>query len=359
MEQGGGERVEQGGGVGVRTRTNLEPSSVVYLSRMKVIHYPLSIIQSEIKAIDPMAHPLFSDILPADSTAASEVTSALGKATKPLDLDVNHFFSRAMMEDWLNAGINFGIRVVLAILLFLIGRWVIRRLLRIFERILKRRDIDGVAVTLLGSVLSALLYIALFLTLGGVLGVKSVSFAAVLASMGLAVGMALSGQLQNLAGGVIIMVTKPFAIGDYIVAQSVEGSVYAVSLFYTEILTPDNKRIFIPNGTLSGGVVVNCSHETTRRVEWTFGVEYDEDFDRVRTALEHLLASDERILKSPEPVIALHNLNSSSVDILVRAWVQSADLWPVFWDFNRRVYEDFNQRGISFPFPQLTVHQGK
>lgn len=351
--------MEQEGGVGVRTRTNLEPPSVVYLSRMKVIHYPLSIIQSETKAIDPMAHPLFSDILPADSTAASEVTSALGKATKPLDLDVNHFFSRAMMEDWLNAGINFGIRVVLAILLFLVGRWVIRRLLRIFERILKRRDIDGVAVTLLGSVLSALLYIALFLTLGGVLGVKSVSFAAVLASMGLAVGMALSGQLQNLAGGVIIMVTKPFAIGDYIVAQSVEGSVYAVSLFYTEILTPDNKRIFIPNGTLSGGVVVNCSHETTRRVEWTFGVEYDEDFDRVRTALEHLLASDERILKSPEPVIALHNLNSSSVDILVRAWVQSADLWPVFWDFNRRVYEDFNQRGISFPFPQLTVHQGK
>ena len=303
-----------------------------------------------------MALPLLSAVLPVDSTATTQLTSALGTATQPLELDVTKWFSRAMMNDWLNAGINFGIRVVLAILLFLIGRWVIRRLLRVFERILKRRDIDGVAVTLLGSVLTALLYIALFLTLGGVLGVKSVSFAAVLASMGLAVGMALSGQLQNLAGGVIIMVTKPFSIGDYILAQ---GSVRAVSLFYTEILTPDNKRIFIPNGVLSSGVVVNYSHEETRRVEWTIGVEYDEDFDRVRIALEHLLASDERILKSPEPVIALHNLNSSSVDILVRAWVQSADLWPVFWDFNRRVYEDFNRRGISFPFPQLTVHQGK
>ena len=306
-----------------------------------------------------MALPLLSAVLPVDSTATTQLTSALGTATQPLKLDVNNWFSRAMMNDWLNSGINFGIRVVLAILLFLIGRWVIRRLLRIFERILKRREIDGVAVTLLGSVLTALLYIALFLTLGGVLGVKSVSFAAVLASMGLAVGMALSGQLQNLAGGVIIMVTKPFSIGDYILAQTAEGSVRAVSLFYTEILTPDNKRIFIPNGVLSSGVVVNYSHEETRRIEWTIGIEYDEDFARVRSAIESLLESDERVLKTPEPVIVLHKLNSSSVDVLVRAWVRSDDLWPVFWDFNRRVYEDFNKRGISFPFPQLTVHQGK
>lgn len=306
-----------------------------------------------------MALPLLSAVLPVDSTATTQLTTALGTATQPLELDVTKWFSRAMMNDWLNSGINFGIRVVLAILLFLIGRWVIRRLLRVFERILKRREIDGVAVTLLGSVLTALLYIALFLTLGGVLGVKSVSFAAVLASMGLAVGMALSGQLQNLAGGVIIMVTKPFSIGDYILAQTAEGSVRTVSLFYTEILTPDNKCIFIPNGVLSSGVVVNYSHEKTRRIEWTIGIEYDEDFARVRSAIESLLESDERVLKTPEPTIVLHNLNSSSVDVLVRAWVRSEDLWPVFWDFNRRVYEDFNKRGISFPFPQLTVHQGK
>ena len=305
-------------------------------------------------------HPLFfAQILPADSAAGLELKEAIGAATQPLNLDIKHWFCRSMLEAWLNAGINFGLRVILVVVLFWLGKVVITRLKKIFNGILRRRNIEGVAVSLLDSVFTSILYIALFLFLAGVLGVKSVSFAAVLASVGLAVGMALSGQLQNLAGGVIIMVTKPFSIGDYILAQTAEGSVRAVSLFYTEILTPDNKRIFIPNGTLSGGVVVNCSHETTRRVEWTFGVEYDEDFDRVRTALEHLLASDERILKSPEPVIALHNLNSSSVDILVRAWVQSADLWPVFWDFNRRVYEDFNQRGISFPFPQLTVHQGK
>ena len=195
--------------------------------------------------------------------------------------------------------------------------------------------------------------------LASILGVKSVSFAAVLASMGLAVGMALSGQLQNLAGGVIIMVTKPFGIGDFISAQGVEGTVRSVRLFHTEVLTPDNKAVFIPNGTLSSSLVTNFSHEDIRRVEWTIGIEYDEDYQRVRQVILALLQQDERILTTPEPVIVLHNLNSSSVDILVRAWVASGDLWPVFWDFNERVYADFNAKGIGFPFPQLTVHQGK
>jgi len=305
-------------------------------------------------------NPLFfAQILPADSAAGSELKEAIGAATQPLNLDIKHWFSRSMLEEWLNAGINFGLRVILVVVLFWLGKVVITRLKKIFNGILRRRNIEGVAVSLLDSVFTAILYIALFLFLAGVLGVKSVSFAAVLASMGLAVGMALSGQLQNLAGGVIIMVTKPFSIGDYISAQTAEGSVRAVSLFYTEILTPDNKRIFIPNGVLSSGVMVNYSHEETRRIEWIIGVEYDEDFSRVRSAIESLLESDERILKIPESTIALHKLNNSSVDVLVRAWVRSDDLWPVFWDFNRRVYEDFNKRGISFPFPQLTVHQGK
>ena len=202
------------------------------------------------------------------------------------------------------------------------------------------------AVTLLDSLFSALCYIALGLTLAGILGVKSVSFAAVLASMGLAVGMALSGQLQNLAGGVIIMVTKPFGIGDFISAQGSEGTVRAVKLFHTEVLTPDNKTTFIPNGVLSSNVIVNFSHEGLRRVEWTIGI-------------ESLLQRDERILTSPEPTIVLHQLNSSSVDILVRAWVASGDLWAVYWDFNERVYAAFNEQGIGFPFPQLTLHQGK
>ena len=305
-------------------------------------------------------NPLFfAQILPADSAAGSELKEALGAATQPLNLDIKHWFSRSMLEEWLNAGINFGLRVILVLVLFWLGKVVITRLKKIFNGILRRRNIEGVAVSLLDSVFTAILYIALFLFLAGVLGVKSVSFAAVLASMGLAVGMALSGQLQNLAGGVIIIVTKPFKLGDFISAQGTDGTVKAVRLFHTEVLTPDNKVVFIPNSTLSSSLVTNFSHEELRRVEWTIGIEYDEDYQRVRQVILALLQQDQRILTTPEPVIVLHKLNDSSVDILVRAWVASGDLWPVFWDFNERVYADFNAKGIGFPFPQLTVHQGK
>lgn len=305
-------------------------------------------------------NPLFfAQILPADSAAGSELKEAIGAATQPLNLDIKHWFSRSMLEEWLNAGINFGLRVILVLVLFWLGKVVITRLKKIFNGILRRRNIEGVAVSLLDSVFTSILYIALFLFLAGVLGVKSVSFAAVLASMGLAVGMALSGQLQNLAGGVIIIVTKPFKLGDFISAQGTDGTVKAVRLFHTEVLTPDNKVVFIPNGTLSSSLVTNFSYEELRRVEWTIGIEYDEDYQRVRQVILALLQQDQRILTTPEPVIVLHKLNDSSVDILVRAWVASGDLWPVFWDFNERVYADFNAKGIGFPFPQLTVHQGK
>ena len=305
-------------------------------------------------------NPLFfAQILPADSAAGSELKEAIGAATQPLNLDIKHWFSRSMLEEWLNAGINFGLRVILVVVLFWLGKVVITRLRKIFNGILRRRNIEGVAVSLLDSVFTAILYIALFLFLAGVLGVKSVSFAAVLASMGLAVGMALSGQLQNLAGGVIIIVTKPFKLGDFISSQGTDGTVKAVRLFHTEVLTPDNKAAFIPNSLLSSSLVTNFSHEELRRVEWTIGIEYDEGYQRVRQVILALLQQDQRILTTPEPVIVLHKLNDSSVDILVRAWVASGDLWPVFWDFNERVYADFNAKGIGFPFPQLTVHQGK
>lgn len=305
-------------------------------------------------------HPLFfAQILPADSAAGSELKEAIGAATQPLNLDIKHWFSRSMLEEWLNAGINFGLRVILVVVLFWLGKVVITRLKKIFNGILRRRNIEGVAGSLLDSVFTAILYIALFLFLAGVLGMKSVSFAAVLASMGMAVGMALSGQLQNLAGGVIIIVAKPFKLGDFISSQGTDGTVKAVRLFHTEVLTPDNKVVFIPNSLLSSSLVTNFSHEELRRVEWTIGIEYDEDYQRVRQVILALLQQDQRILTTPEPVIVLHKLNDSSVDILVRAWVASGDLWPVFWDFNERVYADFNAKGIGFPFPQLTVHQGK
>ena len=264
-----------------------------------------------------------------------------------------------MLEEWLNAGINFGLRVILVLVLFWLGKVVITRLKKIFNGILRRRNIEGVAVSLLDSVFTAILYIALFLFLAGVLGVKSVSFAAVLASMGLAVGMALSGQLQNLAGGVIIIVTKPFKLGDFISSQGTDGTVKAVRLFHTEVLTPDNKAAFIPNGLLSSNNIINYSHENIRRVEWTIGIEYNEDFDRARNLLRSIIESDARILKTPDYTIALLSLGASSVNIVIRAWTANETYWDVFLDINERIYKEFNAAGIGFPFPQLTVHQAK
>lgn len=305
-------------------------------------------------------HPLFfAQILPADSAAGSELKEAIGAATQPLNLDIKHWFSRSMLEEWLNAGINFGLRVILVLVLFWLGKVVITRLKKIFNGILRRRNIEGVAVSLLDSVFTVILYIALFLFLAGVLGVKSVSFAAVLASMGLAVGMALSGQLQNLAGGVIIIVTKPFKLGDFISSQGTDGTVKAVRLFHTEVLTPDNKAAFIPNGLLSSNNIINYSHENIRRVEWTIGIEYNEDFDRARNLLRSIIESDARILKTPDYTIALLSLGASSVNIVIRAWTANETYWDVFLDINERIYKEFNAAGIGFPFPQLTVHQAK
>lgn len=306
--------------------------------------------------MDPL---FFAQILPADSAAGSELKEAIGAATQPLNLDIKHWFSRSMLEEWLNAGINFGLRVILVLVLFWLGKVVITRLKKIFNGILRRRNIEGVAVSLLDSVFTAILYIALFLFLAGVLGVKSVSFAAVLASMGLAVGMALSGQLQNLAGGVIIIVTKPFKLGDFISSQGTDGTVKAVRLFHTEVLTPDNKAAFIPNGLLSSNNIINYSHENIRRVDWTIGIEYNEDFDRARNLLRSIIESDARILKTPDYTIALLSLGASSVNIVIRAWTANETYWDVFLDINERIYKEFNAAGIGFPFPQLTVHQAK
>lgn len=306
--------------------------------------------------MDPL---FFAQILPADSAAGSELKEAIGAATQPLNLDIKHWFSRSMLEEWLNAGINFGLRVILVVVLFWLGKVVITRLKKIFNGILRRRNIEGVAVSLLDSVFTSILYIALFLFLAGVLGVKSVSFAAVLASMGLAVGMALSGQLQNLAGGVIIIVTKPFKLGDFISSQGTDGTVKAVRLFHTEVLTPDNKAAFIPNGLLSSNNIINYSHENIRRVEWTIGIEYNEDFDRARNLLRSIIESDARILKTPDYTIALLSLGASSVNIVIRAWTANETYWDVFLDINERIYKEFNAAGIGFPFPQLTVHQAK
>jgi small conductance mechanosensitive channel len=191
------------------------------------------------------------------------------------------------------------------------------------------------------------------------LGVEMTSFIAILGAASLAVGMALSGNLQNFAGGVVILIFKPFKVGDVIEAQGHLGVVSQIQIFSTILKTPDNKTIIIPNGGLSTNSMVNYSTEEQRRVDWTFGVGYGDKTDQVRETLMKLIDADSRILKSPEPFIAVSELADSSVNFTVRVWVNAADYWGVFFDMNENVYNEFNAQGINIPYPQMDVHLDK
>lgn len=271
--------------------------------------------------------------------------------------------SNPRLENAINSlveqGSHLGWTIIKAILVFIVGRFVIQMINKLVRRILTKRDFDPSVKTFVGSLVNVTLMILLIISVVGALGVQTTSFAALLASAGVAVGMALSGNLSNFAGGLIILLFKPYKVGDYIESQGVGGTVREIQIFHTILLTADNKNIYIPNGSLSSGVVTNIGREPTRRVEWTFGVDYGSDYEHVKRVIESVLAQDARILNEPAPFIALSALADSSVNVVVRAWVKSPDYWGVYFDTNKAIYATFNAQGIGFPFPQLTVHQAK
>lgn len=254
-------------------------------------------------------------------------------------------------------GAALGTTLIKAALVFFIGRFIVRMINALIRKILSKRNIDPSIKTFVGSLVNITLMILLIISVVGALGVQTTSFAALLASAGVAIGMALSGNLQNFAGGLVILLFKPYKVGDYIESQTQGGTVREVQIFHTILTTPDNKVIYVPNGSLSSGVIVNYSDQTQRRVDWVFGVEYGEDYEKVKSVLSEIISADARILTDPEPFIGLSELAASSVNITARVWVKSADYWGVYFDINRTVYKVFNERGIGFPFPQLTVHQ--
>ena len=271
--------------------------------------------------------------------------------------------SNPRLENAINSlieqGSHLGWTIIKAILVFIVGRFVIQMINKLVRRILTKRDFDPSVKTFVGSLVNVTLMILLIISVVGALGVQTTSFAALLASAGVAVGMALNGNLSNFAGGLIILLFKPYKVGDYIESQGVGGTVREIQIFHTILLTADNKNIYIPNGSLSSGVVTNIGREPTRRVEWTFGVDYGSDYEHVKRVIESVLAQDARILNEPAPFIALSALADSSVNVVVRAWVKSPDYWGVYFDTNKAIYATFNAQGIGFPFPQLTVHQAK
>lgn len=258
--------------------------------------------------------------------------------------------------DW---GIEVGKDLLGAIIIYIVGRFIIKQIGRLLSRILEKRKLEISVQTFLKSLVSILLNLILAFAIVSRLGVETTSFAALLASAGVAIGMALSGNLSNFAGGLIILVFKPFKVGDYIESPNASGTVREIQIFHTILVTVDNKVIYVPNGSLSSNAITNYNKQETRRAEWVFGVEYGEDFEKVREVLQRIIDADDRILKDPAPMIALGALSASSVDIKVRVWTKSADYWNVYFDMNKIVYDTFNKEGIGFPFPQLTVHQAK
>jgi len=256
--------------------------------------------------------------------------------------------------DW---GVSAGGRIIGAILIFVIGRALISFIKRLLARVLESRKIDLGIQTFVKSMTNILLTILLAVAVVGKLGVDTTSFAALLASAGVAVGMALSGNLSNFAGGIIVLLLRPYKVGDWIESQGVSGSVRSIQIFHTVLVTADNKVIYIPNGSLSSGTVINYSQEATRRVDWTIGVEYGENMEKVEQVVTKILEADSRILKTPAPFIALGALDASSVNVTIRVWVKNSDYWGVFFDTQKKIYATFNKEGIGFPFPQLTIHQ--
>lgn len=252
--------------------------------------------------------------------------------------------------------VPFGIKLVVALVVLVIGRWVIKWIKRWMANGIMSRRGDPTLHKFLSNLVSVVLNFILIIFIISILGVNTSSLVALLASAGLAVGMALSGTLQNFAGGVVIMLFRPFKVGDFIAAQGQEGVVKEIQIFNTVVLTVDNKVIHIPNGILSTGVMTIFTKEETRRVDWTVSISYGDDYDKAKAALLKLCAEDERILKDPEPFVEIALLNSSSVDIRMRVWVKSADYWPVFFAMNEKVYKALPNEGLHFPFPQMDVH---
>jgi len=264
-----------------------------------------------------------------------------------------------LVDQITDIALTYGPKLIAAIAVWIIGGWVVKMLVRGFNKVLEKSGTDPSLRPFLNGIVGGLLKVMLVITVLSMLGIQMTSFIAILGAAGLAVGMALSGTLQNFAGGVMILLFKPFKPGDVIDAQGHVGSVMEIQIFNTILKTPDNKTIIIPNGGLSTSSMVNFSTQETRRVDWTIGVGYGDDLDQARKTIQKLIDADERILKDPAALIAVAELADSSVNFTVRVWVKAADYWGVYFDMNENVYNTFNKVGLNIPYPQMDVHLHK
>lgn len=271
-------------------------------------------------------------------------------------MDFLNDLSPEKTEKYLDIGIDYGLNLVGAIAVFLIGRWISKFIVSLIRRALGRSKVDETLISFLSNIVYAALLTFVVISALGTLGIDTTSFAAVIAAAGLAIGLALQGSLSNFASGVLIIVFKPFRKGHFVEAAGVSGSVEEVTIFTTKFKTPDNKIIIVPNASITDGTITNYSKEKKRRVDMVFGIGYDDDIKLAKKTLEKILSKDKRVLKDPAPKIALHELGDSSVNFICRPWVNTPDYWDVYWDTHEAVKEEFDKAGISIPFPQSDIH---
>ena len=287
-------------------------------------------------------------------------TLDLQKATEHLVEKIATTPADQLLSEFMDKAIAFGLKVLAALAIYLIGAWIIKKIKNIVHNIFVKRNTEHSIASFVESLVSITLTVFLVIFTISALGVNTTSLAALLAAGGMAIGMALSGTVQNFAGGIMLLVFKPFKAGDFIEAQGYSGTVTDVTIVSTKITTTDNRNIIIPNGALSNGTINNYSQNVFRRLEWLVDVEYGAPSDKVKSLLKKIVDDERRIVYAPtapaNPTIALNALRDSSVQFVVRAWVKKEEYWDVLYDVNEKIYNEIPENGIQFPYPQLDVH---
>ncbi len=250
----------------------------------------------------------------------------------------------------------YGLKIIAAILIFIIGRWLAKMIKNLIVKVMKKGEVDATLTSFVGHLTYVALLTLVVIAALNQIGVQTTSFVAIIGAAGLAVGLALQGSLSNFAAGVLMILFRPFKVGDYIEAGGTAGTVEEIQIFSTILITPDNKVIIVPNAKITGDNIVNYSAKDTRRMDLVFGVGYGDDLQKVKDILQDILQNDPRVLKIPQPMVGVLELADSSVNFAVRPWVKSSDYWPLFFDLKETIKKRFDAEGISIPFPQQDVH---
>jgi len=255
--------------------------------------------------------------------------------------------------------IPWGIKIALALVIFYVGRMVVSAVVGVAQKFMRNREMDDILISFLSSILRWVLLLFVVVAALSQLGIDTTSLVALLGAAGLAIGLSLQSSLANFTSGVMLIIFRPFTKGDFVEVAGTSGSVNSISIFTTTLTTPDNKEVIVPNGAVLGNNITNYSARPTRRIDMVFGISYDDDIRKAKELLEQIIAADDRVLADPAPVVALGELADSSVNFLVRPWVNSGDYWGVLWDTTETVKLKFDEAGISIPYPQMDVHLDK